>query len=102
MPTQRTHRIEINHTEQKLIKLAAHGMKIANDSLNHCGHDDAYGGFYTALQNLMNALCWYDPDFMELWDSHRVQNSLDISSWEDYPEQIKFALEREGIDVILK
>jgi len=101
MPTQRTHRIEINHTEQRMIKLAVHGMKIANDSLDHCGQYCAYGGFDTALENIMRVLCFHDPNFMELWDSHRIQGSLNIDSWEDYPQQIKNVLESEGIDVIL-
>ena len=100
MPTQRTHRIEMNSTERYLIMTAVEGMKKANDSLDHCGHNDAYGGFYTALQNLMRNLCFGDPDFMELWESQRIQGSLDINDWTGYPEQIKFVLESEGIEVI--
>lgn len=101
MPTQRTHRIEINYTEQKLIKLAARGMYEANNSLDHGGMEAAYGGFYLAMQNLIRDLCFGDPDFMELWNSTRIACSMDLCDWENYPEQIKNVLAYEGIQVIL-
>ena len=99
MPTQRTKEIVISDYESDMIKLAARGMSIANLNYCHSNQSSTYGGFYRALQCIMQKLCHYDPDFMELWDSHRIQGSLDLSSPEDYPEQIKFVLEREGIDV---
>ena len=102
MPTQRTKKIVINKAENDIICLAAQGMHIANESISHCGHHDAYGGFYTALQNLMNSLSSFDPDFMEAWDSTRIQCSLDLSDWRNYPKQIKNALDHDGIEVILE
>ncbi len=101
MPTQRTKEIVIDYVAHTLIKLAARGMYEANrdeDFASQCG---PYGGFYTALQLIMGILCYHDPDFMELWNSNRVQGSLDISSWKDYPEQIKNVLASEGINVTI-
>lgn len=102
MPTQRTKEIVICHTAYTLIKLAARGMYEANRSEDYASQSGPYGGFYTALRNIMHVLCYYDPDFMELWDGNRIQGSLDIGSWETYPEQIKFVLASEGISVIIQ
>lgn len=102
MPTQRTHRIEMTGTDQDLIRMAAWGMYTCNHSLEHAAQIDAYGGFADALNRIMMRLCYYDPDFMELWDSNRIQGSLNIGSWQNYAEQIKTVLASEGIEVILK
>lgn len=101
MPTQRTKQIVIDYTPYTMIRLAARGMHLANNDSDHSGRCDAYGGFYTALQNIMRVLCYADPDFMELWESNLVQSGLDLSNWNEYPEQIKYVLEQNGVSVII-
>lgn len=101
MPTQRTKSITISKRDQRLIVLAAEGMSLSNMGDCNAGMEEAYGGFYKSLQSLMNKACGFDPDFMSgPWEY--IQGSLDISSPENYPTQIKFCLEREYVSVILE
>lgn len=102
MPTQRTTEITLTQAEQMMIRLAVQGSALCNLNEDHAGTYQAYGGFHDALDRVMSKVSYHDPDFMELWDSNRVQGSLDISSHEDFPQQIKYVLGREFVTVILE
>jgi len=99
MPTQRTTEITFSKAECEMIRLAARGMWFANDEHDHSSTTQAYGGFRYALDKIMLQACGFDTDFMDRWECNRVQGSLSLSLWEQYPEQIREALVMEGVEV---
>ena len=100
--TKEERTMTLSKKDQRLIKLAAEGMKIANDMFEHSAQEDAYGGFYDALQRIMKVNTNSSEFLSDCWESYAVQGSLDLTDAADYPGQIKWLFEDLGAVVILE